>query len=158
MKKSILFLASILLTTVITGFFIVRMIMDDQAGIYLGSINRSPFLPEKTIFVALWLIVLTLSGIGLYFVISNPIQINRRKNVTINFLILLGIWFAWTFILFTEANIIGVMVLAITAFILSSLVIFMFWLVNHTAGGLLIPAVIWNIYLIVLSISLRVLN
>lgn len=158
MKKSIQFLVSILLTAGFIGFFISRMIIDDQKGIYQGTITVSSFLPEKTLFVVLWLSVLAVSGIGLYFVISNPIQINRRKNVTVNFLILLGIWFAWAFILFTEVNLVGVLVLAITAFILSLLVIFMFWLVNHRAGELLIPAVIWNIFLIVLSISLRVLN
>ncbi|NMA13370.1 MAG: hypothetical protein GX933_09355 [Chloroflexi bacterium] len=158
MKKSIQFLVSILLTTGFIGFFITRMIMDDQMDIYQGAITRSSFLPEKTLFVGLWLLVLTISGIALYFVISNPVQINRRKNVTVNFLILLGSWFAWTFILFAEANLVGVLVLAITAFILSLLVIFMFWLVNHRAGEILIPAVVWNIFLIVLSISLRVLN
>lgn len=115
-------------------------------------------MPGQNLLAGLWIAILITTGFGLFYVISNPVQINRRKNVFINFLILLGLWFLWTFMLFSEANIIGVLALAITAFILSMLVIFMFWLVDHRAGTIIIPAVVWNIFLIVLSIALKVQN
>lgn len=158
MKKIALFLSSIFLTVFLFGFFISREIFEDKSGIYSGRINLPVLMPGQNLLAGLWIAILITTGFGLFYVISNPVQINRRKNVFINFLILLGLWFLWTFMLFSEANIIGVLALAITAFILSMLVIFMFWLVDHRAGTIIIPAVVWNIFLIVLSIALKVQN
>ena len=158
-SRTILFFTCALLVYAVGfGFLILRIIRSDQAGLYSGALNLPDFFPSQTRLEAFSLIALIAIAIANGFVLSNQVQVNRRKNVVVNSLIVAGMIFAWYFMLIQSGNLIGALVMACADFLVSLIVISMLYLVERRAGYYFIPTLIWSAARIILSIFLVVLN
>ena len=158
MKKIPLLILCLVITAGFFGFCCVNQIQQDYAGIYRGAIHLPTFFPSENVLIAVQIILLALVGIAVWFILERQINPNRKKNVLINTLILLGLIFCWNFLMFNTGNLTGALVLVIAGIILGLIVLSMAWLVDHRAGYLMIPINVWIVYLIILNISLTVLN
>lgn len=158
LKTILSYTISILIYGGLFGFLVLRIINADQAGLYNGTLNKPGFFPNQTNFEAFSLVALISIGISNAMIIINKIQINRRKNVFINSLIVAGMIFSWYFLLIKSSNLVGALVMVIAEFLVSLIVISMLWLVEHKAGYYFIPSLLWSVARIILSISLVVLN
>lgn len=152
------FISATIVYAVGFGFLILRIIRNDPAGLYSGSFTLPAFFPSQTHLEAFSLVALIALAISNGFVLSNQVQINRRKNVVINSLIVAGMIFAWYFLLIQSGNLVGALVMVCADFLVSLIVISMLYLVEHRAGYYFIPTLLWSAARIILSIFLVVLN
>lgn len=157
-RPILFFICAIVVYAVGFGFFILRIIRNDLAGLYSGALTVPTFFPSQTHLEAFSLIALIALGISNGIVLSNQVQINRRKNVIANSLIVAGMIFAWYFLLVQSGNLVGALVMACTDFLVSLIVISMLYLVENRAGYCFVPTLLWSLARIILSIYLVVLN
>ena len=158
LRSFLTFFCFIALYAVGFGFLILRLIREDAVGLYRGSFALPGFFPSQTNLEAFSLIALLTLAISNAIVALDPVQINRRKNVLVNSLVLAGMIFSWYFLLIRSGNMIGALVMTIAEFLVSLIVISMLYLVEHRAGYYFIPTLLWALFRIILSIFLVVRN
>jgi|GEM_PF-922602 tryptophan-rich sensory protein len=160
MKKSSVITGILLLvlTTGVFGGFIANLIIQDKAGVYQGAIALPGLFPSQTLMIILQFVILACLGLAFFIISKNTVNVNRRKNVLINSFIFLGLIYSWNYMLFSAGNITGALVLSIAGLVLGLIDLVMAALVDQRAGGLFIPANLWMIFLIILSIFLKVQN
>lgn len=158
LRSFLTFFCFIALYAVGFGFLILRLIREDAVGLYSGSLALPGFFPSQTNLEAFSLIALLTLAISNAIVALDPVQINRRKNVLVNSLVLAGMIFSWYFLLIRSGNMIGALVMTIAEFLVSLIVISMLYLVEHRAGYYFIPTLLWALFRIILSIFLVARN
>lgn len=158
LRSFLTFFCFIALYAVGFGFLILRLIREDAVGLYRGSLALPGFFPSQTNLEAFSLIALLTLAISNAIVALAPVQINRRKNVLVNSLVLAGMIFSWYFLLIRSGNMIGALVMTIAEFLVSLIVISMLYLVEHRAGYYFIPTLLWALFRIILSIFLVARN
>lgn len=158
MKKTFLLILCLLITAGLFGYLITGLIHEDLSGIFSGTIQLPSGFPTEGGLISIWVFLLSLAGFAAWLVAGNPVNINRRKNALIIFLIFIGAIYGWNFLLFVDGNLVGSLAMAVAELLLGLLSLVMFWLIDHNAGYLLFPVIIWNLFSLYLSISLVVLN
>ena len=158
MKKGITLFICLILTVGLFGGVVFYQIDQDKAGIYQGNYSLPGIFPSQPVLITIQITLFFLMGITYYYVAQKQVNINRRKNVFINSFIFLGIIFSWNYLVFSTGNLTGSLVIGIAGLILGLIVLSMTWLVDHKAGYLMIPANIWSVMMIILSIFLMVRN
>ncbi|MHC1770887.1 MAG: tryptophan-rich sensory protein [Flexilinea sp.] len=158
MKKTFLLIVCLLISAGLFGYLITGLIQEDLSGFFSGAIHLPSGFPSEDGLISIWVFLLSLSGFAAWLVSGNAVSINRRKNALIIFLIFIGAIYGWNLLLFTDGNLIGSLAMAVAGLLLGLLSTVMFWLIDHNAGYLLFPSLVWNLFSLYLNISLVVLN
>ncbi len=157
MKKTGSLFLCLLVTTAFFGSLSVNLVRKDSAGIF-SSLRLPAGFPSEKGFVAIWLFLLTLCGFAAWHILQNPISAKRKKNVLIMLLIFLSTVLAWNFLLFQDGSLTGALAMNVAGILVGLLTTLMAWFVDHDAGYLLFPLVLWDLFSLYLNISLVVLN
>ncbi len=157
MKKYASLFLCLLITSAICGSLAVSWIQLDQAQVF-SSLRLPAGFPTERMFVAIWFFIFSLCGLSAWYILQSKISPKRKKNVLIILLILLGLLLGWSFLLFHDGNLIGTLAMGVAALLLTLLTMLMAWLVDHNAGYLLFPVLLWDLFSLYLNISLVVLN
>ena len=143
---------------IILGYIgIFRSLRRADPEILSGLVFPAGF-PTKTGLLVIWGILFFIWAAGCYFVFSVNISPRRSRNIFLNGLILVIGIFVWNYMVFCAVNLPGALAVSIAVLILSVVIWFMY-LVTHRYGGYLFTSmIIWQLYMLYLSVALVVKN
>jgi len=181
-KRNILiFTGSILLCELvgITGIFIGKLAVNDVSLFWYEYLFKPAFTPSGLIYEGVWLFLCLLTGISLYLILNSE-KINQEaiqhklKKVFINpepcqkegnkkhALIILGIQFILSILLipvfFGLKSTLGGLVISILIWLSIFLMLYKFYKIIIPASLLMIPSVLWSAYLVGLNFTFWLLN
>ena len=157
MKNIKVLIICLLISTIFFGWLTTSVIVRNDADVY-NKLTLPAGFPSQRGLIYIWTFLLTLAGIGSWFVFTTDIPIRRKRNIFLDAIILGGAIYAWNLLLFQYGTPEAVMGMAIGEFLLGIVVWFMYLLVNRFGGYLLTPLVFWIAYSLYLSIALVVKN
>ncbi|MCU0286915.1 MAG: tryptophan-rich sensory protein [Acidobacteria bacterium] len=129
-----------------------------SSRIWYQTLNKPSFNPPDWVFAPVWVTLYILMGIALFLVWISNSQGNNKQIAMILFYIQLVFNTAWTFFFFFMQNPYLALVDIILLLIFILLTLWRFWVINRTAGYLLIPYLLWVGFAGILNYSIWILN
>jgi len=137
--------------------FIIWMLIPDYTVFYNGLAKPAPQLPEEA-FVIAWCAIYFLMGIAATVAeFSEVDQVYKQKAFNLYYLKLL-VNLLWMPVMFGFRNLFVAAVWSVLLFVLTALVFWKFLKLNRKCGLLLLPYLLWTVFLIYYSVALWIMN
>lgn len=125
---------------------------------WYASLIKPSFNPPSWIFGPVWIVLYTLMGISLYFIISKDLKKKEVKKAISLFVWQLIANSLWSIIFFGMKNISLALIEITVLLILVLATTVKFYRINKIAAYLLIPYLLWGGFASLLTYSLWILN
>lgn len=147
---------SILCCEVIGGLIAITTKM--QHTLWFNSLNKPFWNPPPMMLGVIWLIIYLLLGFSLWYILISKTTSKQKKEAGLSFTIQLALNFLWSFLFYRYQS----ASLAILAFILFSISIILniiyFYKISKLSSLLLIPYLLWTIFVTILNFAIWKIN
>ena len=125
---------------------------------WYATLQKPLFTPPSWLFAPAWITLYLLMGISAFIIWRRGVDNRRVREALIVFLIQLILNSLWSIVFFgLKSPLYGVVVI-VALWMAILFTIFRFFKLSSTAGGLLLPYILWVSFAAVLNISIWVLN
>lgn len=155
-KKPRLLILSLVLPLLV-GFFGGAFTTASTSSWFAG-LNKPFFSPPNWLFGYAWLILYVLMGISVYLVWQKAARSKNAKHAVIMFFIHLFFNAIWSFVFFGFQDLALAFMVILIAGAFVAYLILTFWRIDRLASYLLIPTLLWIVFISVLNYSIYLLN
>lgn len=120
--------------------------------------HQPPLSPPSWLFPVVWTLLFVLMGIASYRVYTSQVSEPRRERALRIYAIQLGMNFAWTIIFFSLGLYLTAFIWLLILWVLIIACAVLFYYIDHTAGKLLIPYILWTTFAGYLNFGIYLLN
>ena len=107
------------------------------------TLEKPEFTPPNTVFMPVWFTLYALMGIAVYLVWRKGLQTEGVKSAFVLFWVQLVLNALWSVVFFGYESLIGGFAIILALGIVLLITIIKFFKISKTAGGLLIPYIVW---------------
>lgn len=158
MKKFFIFIISILISFIPSFVGMAFSPNGEGADMWYNMLNKSVLTPDGWVFAVVWPILFVLLGIALYLIITDTkTKLSKAKAYWL-FVAHMVLNALWTY-LFFGAHLVGLALVEL--FVLFGFSIWMaraFYQIRHSAGHLVIPYIVWQVFAMFLNGMILYLN
>ncbi len=125
---------------------------------YYDVLVKPPLAPPAILFPIVWTILYLLMGIALFLVVREGYEKTYVKDAVNFFLIYLALNFLWPIVFFNFQSPFFAFLLLVCMWLFLGITTAKFYRINHAAGWLLVPTLIWTTFAAYLNLAVWLLN
>lgn len=165
MSKQIIFASSakkiitnifLVVLPLIVGFLSSRLAGNSE--IIYNSFAKPPLSPPPIVFPIVWGILFTLMGISLAIVYNKSKSKEEFLDAAVYFFAQLVLNFLWPIVFFRYKALFYSVLIEIVLWVFTAITVAKFYRINHTAGWLLVPYLLWLTFALYLNVGVWLLN
>ncbi|MBQ7580005.1 MAG: tryptophan-rich sensory protein [Clostridia bacterium] len=138
------------------GLGLISSLLTKNGMKEFASINQPPLTPPPWVFAVAWTILYILMGISSYIIKTH--DKDPAKNASAFYTLQLAVNLTWPLIFFGAKAYLFAFIWLLILWVLSAVMVFLFWKIDKTAAVLQIPYLIWLTFAAYLNFGVYVLN